>query len=138
MGLAERIRGFMGYPEDEYYEDEEETRRPVTPKAQEREAVSAARSAASDTGMEAVLVKPERFEDASTIAEHLNANRIIVLNLESASREVSRRLIDFLSGAAYAKNGQIRRVATNTYIITPYDVDIMNGQSDELDMGSYF
>ena len=51
-------------------------------------------------------VKPERFEDASYIADHLNDKRTVVLNLESASKEVSRRLIDFLSGVAYANVGQ--------------------------------
>ena len=47
-----------------------------------------------------VLVKPERFDDASAIADHLNAKRTVVLNLESTSKEVSRRLVDFLSGVA--------------------------------------
>ena len=65
------------------------------------------------TQLQVVLVKPERFEDASTIADQLNAKRTVVLNLESTGKEVSRRLIDFLSGVAYANNGQIKRVATN-------------------------
>jgi cell division inhibitor SepF len=47
------------------------------------------------------------------------------LNLESASKEISRRLIDFLSGVAYANEGQIKKVANCTYIITPYNVGIM-------------
>ena len=64
------------------------------------------------TQLKVVLVKPERFEDASTIADHLNNKRTVVLNLESTNKEVSRRLVDFLSGVAYANNGQIKRVAT--------------------------
>ena len=71
------------------------------------------------TQLQVVLVKPERFEDASTIADQLNAKRTVVLNLESTGKEVSRRLIDFLSGVAYANNGQLKRVATRTFIITP-------------------
>lgn len=86
-----------------------------------------------------VLVKPERFEDASGIADHLNEKRTIILNLESANKDVTRRLIDFLSGVAYANNGQIRRVANSTYIITPYNVDIMGDIVDELeDSGVFF
>ena len=84
------------------------------------------------TQLQVVLVKPERFEDASTIADQLNAKRTVVLNLESTGKEVSRRLIDFLSGVAYANNGQIKRVATSTFIITPYNVDIMGDLIDEL------
>ena len=83
------------------------------------------------TQLQVVLVKPERFEDASTIADQLNAKRTVVLNLESTGKEVSRRLIDFLSGVAYANNGQIKRVANSTFIITPYNVDIMGDLIDE-------
>ena len=85
------------------------------------------------TQLQVVLVKPERFEDASTIADQLNAKRTVVLNLESTGKEVSRRLIDFLSGVAYAGEGKIKKVAANTYIITPYSVDIMGDLIDELE-----
>ena len=90
------------------------------------------------TQLHVVLVKPERFEDASTIADQLNAKRTVVLNLESTGKEVSRRLIDFLSGVAYANNGQIKRVATSTFIITPYNVDIMGDLIDELENNGVF
>ncbi len=90
------------------------------------------------TQLQVVLVKPERFEDASAIADQLNAKRTVVLNLESSSKEVSRRLIDFLSGVAYANNGQIKRVATSTFIITPYNVDIMGDLIDELENNGVF
>ena len=90
------------------------------------------------TQLQVVLVKPERFEDASTIADQLNAKRTVGLNLESTGKEVSRRLIDFLSGVAYANNGQIKRVATSTFIITPYNVDIMGDLIDELENNGVF
>ncbi len=90
------------------------------------------------TQLKVVLVKPERFEDASTIADHLNSKRTVVLNLESTNKEVSRRLVDFLSGVAYANNGQIKRVANSTFIITPYNVDIMGDLLDELESNGAF
>ena len=91
------------------------------------------------TQLKVVLVKPERFEDASTIADHLNNKRTVVLNLESTNKDVARRLIDFLSGVAYAGEGKIKKVAANTYIITPYSVDIMGDLIDELENnGLYF
>ena len=85
------------------------------------------------------LGKPERFEDATAIADHLADNRTVVLNLEAANRETQRRLIDFLSGAAYAHDGRIKRVANSTFIITPSNVDVMGELLlDELDgSGSY-
>ena len=85
------------------------------------------------TQLKVVLVKPEHFEDASTIADHLNNKRTVVLNLESTNKEVSRRLVDFLSGVAYAGDGKIKKVSTNTYIITPYSVDLMGDLIDELE-----
>ena len=85
------------------------------------------------TKLKVVLVKPERFENASEIADHLKEKRTVVLNLESTNKDVARRLIDFLSGVAYAGEGKIKKVAANTYIITPYSVDIMGDLIDELE-----
>lgn len=90
------------------------------------------------TQLKVVLVKPEHFEDASSIADHLNEKRTVVLNLESANKEIARRLVDFLSGVAYANNGQIKRVANSTFIITPYNVDVMGDLLDELENNGVF
>ena len=89
--------------------------------------------------LQVVLVKPERFDDASAIADHLNAKRTVVLNLESSNKDVARRILDFLSGVAYANDGQIKKVANCTYIITPYNVGFMGDLLDELENnGLYF
>ncbi len=89
--------------------------------------------------LQVVLVKPERFDDASAVADHLNAKRTVVLNLESANKEVARRILDFLSGVAYANDGQIKKVANCTFIITPYNVGLMGDLLDELENnGLYF
>lgn len=89
--------------------------------------------------LQVVLVKPERYDDASGVADHLNAKRTVVLNLESANKDVARRILDFLSGVAYANDGQIKRVANCTYIITPYNVGLMGDLLDELENnGLYF
>jgi len=91
------------------------------------------------TQLKVVLVKPERFENASEIADHLKEKRTVVLNLESTNKDIARRLIDFLSGVAYAGEGKIKKVAANTYIITPYSVDIIGDLIDELENnGLYF
>ena len=91
------------------------------------------------TQLKVVLVKPERFETASEIADHLKEKRTVVMNLESTHKDVARRLIDFLSGVAYASEGKIKKVAASTYIITPYSVDIQGDLIDELSSnGLYF
>lgn len=91
------------------------------------------------TQLQVVLVKPERFENAAEIADHLREKRTVVLNLEQTNKDVSRRVLDFLSGAAYANEGKVKKVAINTYIITPYNVDILGDLIDELENnGLYF
>ncbi len=91
------------------------------------------------TQLQVVLVKPERFEDATAVADHLIDRKTVVLNLESTNKDVARRLIDFLTGAAYANNGQLKRVANSTFIITPYNVNLMGDIIDELENnGVYF
>ena len=91
------------------------------------------------TQLAVVLVKPERFENAAEIADHLREKRTVVLNLESTNKDIARRLIDFLSGVAYANEGKIKKVANSTYIITPFNVEILGDLIDELENnGLYF
>ena len=78
-------------------------------------------------------------ENAAEIADHLRDKRTVVLNMEETSKDVSRRILDFLSGAAYAQEGKVKKVALSTYIITPYNVDILGDLIDELENnGLYF
>ena len=146
MSVLDTIRNLMRNPEDE---DETETvdsfDTEVTPsrkKVEETEPEAKGRNRVvnihATAQLQVVLVKPERFDDASTIADHLLSKRTVVLNLESTNKEVSRRLIDFLSGVAYANNGQIKRVANSTFIITPYNVDFMGDLLDELENNGVF
>ena len=91
------------------------------------------------TQMQVVLVKPDRFDNVSEIAEHLRSRHAVVLNLEATNKDIARRLVDFLSGCAYALDGKIKKIAISTYIITPYNVDIVGDLIDELENnGLYF
>ena len=150
----------MGMPDDDDYDDdydyekESETdyasnkraakEAPMTenPYASEPEVVKRSNKVvniAATTQLSVVLVKPERFDDASSIADHLNDKRTVVLYLESTNKDVSRRLVDFLSGVAYANRRQIKRVSNSTFIITPYNVDFVGDLLDELEnSGVYF
>lgn len=152
MSMFDKIKGAMGVGQNEddfddyngdydtlpgaqnagYGADDEDDFAGDTPKRNKVVNINAT------TQLQVVLVKPERFDDASTIADHLNAKRTVVLNLENTNKEVSRRLVDFLSGVAYANNGQIKRVANSTFIITPYNVDIMGDLLDELESNGVF
>ena len=149
MGLFDKLKGFIGEPEiDDDFEEEEEENMDFVSKATETPEQFAADNAKrsnkvvnihATAQLQVVLVKPERFEDASAVADHLNAKRTVVLNLEQTNKDIARRLLDFLSGVAYANEGKIKKVAISTYIITPYNVGIMGDLLDELENnGLYF
>ena len=75
----------------------------------------------------------------TTQLQVVREKRTVVLNLESTNKDIARRLLDFLSGVAYANEGKIKKVAISTYIITPYNVDILGDLIDELENnGLYF
>lgn len=89
--------------------------------------------------LQVVLVRPDKFENATEIADHLKDKRTVVINLEQTNKEIARRLLDFLSGVAYAFQGKIQKVANSTFLITPYNVGIMGDIIDELESnGLYF
>ena len=148
MSIIDELKKWTHPYEDEEYEDSfpdvkkqdntaalfEERRAPI--REERRNKVV---NIHATTQLKVVLVKPERFENASEIADHLKDKRTVVLNLESTNKDIARRLIDFLSGVAYAGEGKIKKVAANTYIITPYHVDIEGDLIDELENnGLYF
>ncbi len=86
-----------------------------------------------------VLVKPERFDTAAEIADHLRAGHSIVMNLETTPNEDARRLIDFLSGVTYALDGKIQKAALKTYVIVPKNADLAGDLAGDLETGgSYF
>lgn len=93
----------------------------------------------TNTAMQVILVKPDRFDTVTEIADHLRDKKAVVLNLESTNKDVARRLVDFLSGAAYSLDGKIKKVAISTYILTPFNVEIVGDLVEELEnSGVYF
>lgn len=90
------------------------------------------------TQFQVVLIKPESFDNVTEVADQLNERKTVVLNIESMTKDVARRWIDFLTGVAYANRGQMKKIANSTYIITPYNVDLTGGLLDELESNGLF
>ena len=91
--------------------------------------------------LQVAIFKPERFgEETRIIADELIKTHTVVLNLEETNKDMSRRIVDFLSGVAYAHRGKIKRVASSTFIIIPNNVDLTGDDLlDELEnSGVYF
>ena len=143
MSFIDELKRLARPYEDEEEEQFEDDFTPVSPKETVREQPERRSNKVvnihTTTQLKVVLVKPERFENASEIADHLRDKRTVVLNLEQTDKNIARRLIDFLSGVAYANEGTIKKVALSTYIITPYNVEILGDLIDELENnGLYF
>ena len=147
MSLFDELKRLARPYEDEEDDGYEEDFTPVTsakeaPRERDRDADRRSNKVVNihtTTQLQVVLVSPSRFENASEIADHLRDKRTVVLNLEQTDKNIARRLIDFLSGVAYANEGTIKKVALSTYIITPYNVEILGDLIDELENnGLYF
>ncbi|MBQ3598160.1 MAG: cell division protein SepF [Clostridia bacterium] len=131
MGFMKSITNLFK-PDDEYVDDSEYTEEEYEEEAPARESRPArpAGSASSNASLEMKIIKPERYEDVTGIAQHLLHRRTVVLNLENTNKETIRRIIDFLSGVAFAIGGNLNRVANSTYVITPKNVELSDDQKE--------
>lgn len=152
-GIVDKFKRMWDAPDDEYeydeygYADEDEddyqeepsraTDRVRNVDSPKNKVVSINATAKLQVG----IFKPERFgEETRGIADELLKSHTVVLNLEDTNKDMARRILDFLSGVAFANGGKIKRVATNTYIIIPSNVDLTGDDLlDELEnSGVYF
>ena len=130
--FVNKMLGFMGVGADEEYEDtyEEEVVDDYEPsmfdRFSERRSSRVVKLHNSSSQMRVVVIQPESFDEARDITNHLKSKKPIVVNLESVDKNVARRIIDFLSGAVYALDGDIQKVSNGIFIIAPNNVDIMS------------
>ncbi len=105
----------------------EEVSEPVAPEAAPK--ASAANALGIGGGsIQLKVFRPERYDEVGDIAEKLLEHCTVVLNLELVNKDVCMRMLDFLSGVAFAIGGQIRRINATTYIVTPSNVDISDSE----------
>lgn len=156
-GIVDKFKRMWDAPDDEYeydeygyadegddgYEEEQPVRERERDRERDRE-VSGRNKVVNINAtakLQVGIFKPERFgEETRSIADELMKTHTVVLNLEDTNKDMARRILDFLSGVAYANRGKIKRVATNTYIIIPSNVDLTGDDLlDELEnSGVYF
>lgn len=124
-GLIEKFKE-MWNPSEEYYDTEGENNEITQEKEEFKKSENnKVVSINSNARLKVVLSRPEHFgEEIKNIADDLLKMRTVVLNLEVTPKSESRRLVDFLSGIAYAIGGKIKKVSTDTFVVTPRNVDI--------------
>ena len=78
------------------------------------------------------IVSPARFADAVEIANRLMSNQPVIVNMQTADRDLQRRMIDFCSGATYALSGGMERVADEVFLLTPSNVKVSDEERQRL------
>lgn len=155
MGIGNKLKNILNISEEEYFDeiemDENEQADDDYSRASKNNSFGFNRAhndgdgkvvdirssvpAASQGPAKAKIVfnKLDRYADVVPVANEVNDKRIVVLNLETCPNEDSIRIIDFLSGVAYANNGEMKRIAGRVYIITPYNVPLTGEMLDGID-----
>lgn len=137
---ADRYDDYDREEEREYRRTERRTERRASDSYSDYDNGSKVVNINTSAKIQVALFKPERFdEETGTIADELIKNNTVVLNLEDTNRDMCKRILDFLSGVAYAKKGKIKKVASGTFIIMPSNVDLTGDDLlDELENSGVF
>mgnify|MGYP000022811166 CR=1 FL=1 len=137
--LINKVLNFVGWEteeEEEVLEEQEvqkeELQQPAFISSNYKKPQNKVVNIHSTSQFKVVIMQPDKFEDAQDICDHLKNKKPIVINLENVEKESAQRVIDFLSGAVYALDGNIQKVANGIFLIAPYNVDIMGDFKEEL------
>ena len=84
------------------------------------------------------VMSPKSFEEAQDLADRFKRRQLVIVNLRNVDNELSRRMVDFCAGLAYALGGQVRPVADRLLLLTPQDVEVLNREDDQLAERAFF
>ena len=130
LGLAEEE---MEYPEQMKDEDSAEEEQAPVPRRGKVVSLHASKN------QRVVIMKPEDFGEAKMIADHMRNRRTVVVNLEHAGLDEAKRVLDFVSGTAYALNCNVVKVSENIFIFSPDNIELTaEVKKDIVEKGVYY
>ncbi len=134
MGFINAVKNFIGietedeYYDDEYYDEEDEIEEEPQPK---RTAASFTKKSSSKvvpinpgTSSRIRIMKPSEFDDSTGVADEIKGGRLVIFDVGNLDASDARRVVDFVSGAAYGVNGNVRRVSGGIFVAAPRNIDI--------------
>ncbi len=142
MGILTKFKDLVGI-EEEIEEDEELDEQKssdmtkITPASERLEArpykpvetASVTTNTSKYTNqMKMVVIEPTEFNDSPKLVDSLKAKKPVIINLENLETDVARKIFDFLSGATYALNGNVQKIANNIFVFAPENVDVAYNQ----------
>jgi cell division inhibitor SepF len=132
-GVFRRALVYLGLVEDDEFEDIREyeegqleyVEKPTSRRAMREEADRVATiQAVPSKQVRMHMVEPKSFNDAEQIGQKFKADIPVIINLQQADPELSKRLIDFASGLTYGLDGGIQRVAEKVFLLSPHNVEV--------------
>ena len=148
MSVFGKFKHLIGIGDD-YYDDEiteeeiEEAERRIErqqqerqherPKFSRRESNVVPMGGISSEMMKLVVIEPSSFEESPKLVDSLKERKPVIINLEKIDSETARKIFDFLSGATYALNGNVQKVANNIFVFAPDNVDITSNEANNSD-----
>lgn len=153
MGVFDKFKDLVGvgddYDDDDYEPTEDEIEEATRTVERNYERSSKyARSSGRDSNvvhmgavggnpMKLMVIEPTSFEESQKLVDSLKESKPVIINLEQLDAEVARKIFDFLSGATYALEGNVQKIANNIFVFAPENVDISsNDSSKEFNFGA--
>ncbi|MCH5210484.1 MAG: cell division protein SepF [Oscillospiraceae bacterium] len=146
MSFINAVKNFIGieseedYYDDEYYDEEDEIEEDEPP----RRSMSFSRRSSSKVvpinpgaSSRIRIMKPNDFEDSTGIADEIKGGRLVIFDVGNLDASDARRVVDFVSGAAYGVNGNVRRVSGGIFVAAPRNIDITGDNLKEHTRNSF-
>ncbi|MGL4451473.1 MAG: cell division protein SepF [Sarcina sp.] len=158
MAVFDKVKGFLGFDGEEDFEDddfmeeeEQDYELPVTRTTHQPIQMNSMNSTAnsnssnskvvsihSASDAKVIITRPTKYDDSVDICTALRNRNIVIINTSALETKVARRLLDFVSGAAYALDGNLDDIETRVYVVSPSNVQVTNELKTELSSKGMF
>lgn len=141
MSFINSVKNFIGMEDDEYYDDDEyiEEEDEYEEPKKRFTGFSGRKVVPVNSGANAKvrIIKPKSFDESTKIADEIKGNRLVIFDVTELNTDEARRIVDFIVGAAYALNGNVRRVSGGIFVAAPNHIDISGDNFKEQAKGSF-
>ncbi|MCC8159913.1 MAG: cell division protein SepF [Oscillospiraceae bacterium] len=131
MGFINTVKNFIGieteedyYDEDYYEEDDDIEEEPPARRSSSKRGSSKVIPINPGVSSKIRIMKPAEFDDSTGIADEIKGGRLVIFDVGNLDAGEARRVVDFVSGAAYGVNGNVRRVSGGIFVAAPRNIDI--------------
>ncbi|AEM78951.1 cell division inhibitor SepF [Thermoanaerobacter thermohydrosulfuricus] len=126
--VIDKLMSFFGIDEPEEEKEEVDSLQPVIPYDRKPKIVNIH----TQTQVKVLILKPEKFEQVMNICNELKNKKPVIVDLQKMDKNEAQRVVDFLSGAAYALNGEIKKISGYIFLVAPENFDITGDIKDEV------